>query len=166
MDELVTALASSWDAIRARHEEVPPVILAVGSHPRKAKLPCMGGFVTARWSPGHAGEPPALQALREQFDDAIARGDLVRALGASSEVLLIRAMLTLRRRDAVPGRGVHHRPWPVRSSADVLGILLPEAAHAIADRRGIKDTSRQGRYHNARFRTLADEVGLEVRGHH
>jgi hypothetical protein len=40
-----------------------------------------------------------------------------------------------------------------------------EGAHAIADRRGIKDTSRQGRYHNARFRALAEEVGLEVRGH-
>jgi hypothetical protein len=40
-----------------------------------------------------------------------------------------------------------------------------EAAHAIADCRGIKDTSRQGRYHNARFRALAEEVGLEVRGH-
>jgi len=40
---------------------------------------------------------------------------------------------------------------------------LHEAAHAIADRRGIKTTSRQGRYHNARFKVLAEEVGLEVR---
>lgn len=40
-----------------------------------------------------------------------------------------------------------------------------EAAHAIAERRGIRDTSRQGRYHNARFKALAEEVGLEVRGH-
>src|SRR5437016_11286201 len=36
-----------------------------------------------------------------------------------------------------------------------------EAAHTIASRRGIKDTSRQGRYHNRRFRMLAEEVGLE-----
>ncbi len=92
LDDLLTALTRSWDAIRARHEEVPPVVLVVGSHRREAKLPCLGGFVTARWSPAHAGEPPELQALREEFDDAIARGDLVAALAASSEMLLRRAM--------------------------------------------------------------------------
>jgi len=37
-----------------------------------------------------------------------------------------------------------------------------EAAHALADRRGIKDTSRQGRYHNRRFKRLAEELGLHV----
>ena len=34
-------------------------------------------------------------------------------------------------------------------AADVFGVLLHEAAHAIAAARDIKDTSRQGRYHNA-----------------
>jgi len=38
-----------------------------------------------------------------------------------------------------------------RGPAEVLGTLLHEAAHALADVRGIKDTSRQGRWHNARF---------------
>jgi hypothetical protein len=37
----------------------------------------------------------------------------------------------------------------------VLGTLLHEAAHALADQRAIKDNSRQGRYHNARYRQLA-----------
>ena len=37
-----------------------------------------------------------------------------------------------------------------------------EAAHAIAFQRGIKDTSRQGRYHNSRFKEVAEEVGLDV----
>ena len=49
-----------------------------------------------------------------------------------------------------------------RGPADVLGTLLHEAAHALADARGIKDTSRQGRWHNARFKTLATELGIEV----
>jgi hypothetical protein len=35
-------------------------------------------------------------------------------------------------------------------------------AHALAYQRGIKDNSRQGRYHNARYRQLAEELGLEV----
>jgi curved DNA-binding protein CbpA len=49
-----------------------------------------------------------------------------------------------------------------RAASDVLGTLLHEAAHALAHARGIKDTSRQGRYHNKHFKTLAEELGLIV----
>ena len=49
-----------------------------------------------------------------------------------------------------------------RGPAEVLGTLLHEAAHATAHVRGIKDTSRQGRWHNARFKALAEELGIEV----
>ena len=49
-----------------------------------------------------------------------------------------------------------------RGARDVLGTLLHEAAHGLADARGVKDTSRQGRYHNLKYARLAGEVGLEV----
>jgi hypothetical protein len=49
-----------------------------------------------------------------------------------------------------------------RGAADVLGTLLHEAAHALAEARGIKDTSREGRYHNRRYKALAEELGLHV----
>jgi hypothetical protein len=49
-----------------------------------------------------------------------------------------------------------------RGPVGVLGTLLHEAAHALADVRQIKDTSRQGRWHNARFKALAEELGIEV----
>src|SRR4051794_31357657 len=49
-----------------------------------------------------------------------------------------------------------------RGPVDVLGTLLHEATHALAFVRGIKDTSRQGRYHNRRFATLAAELGLHI----
>jgi len=49
-----------------------------------------------------------------------------------------------------------------RDARSVLGTLLHEAAHALADARGIQDTSRQGRYHNKRFKTLAEELGITV----
>ena len=49
-----------------------------------------------------------------------------------------------------------------RSAREVLATLLHEAAHALADARGIKDTSRQGRYHNKHFKNCAEEVGLTV----
>jgi hypothetical protein len=56
----------------------------------------------------------------------------------------------------VGGEGLH------RGSLEVLGTLLHEAAHGLAQTRGIQDTSRQGRYHNRRYATLAGELGLEV----
>jgi hypothetical protein len=49
-----------------------------------------------------------------------------------------------------------------RGPLEVLGTLLHEAAHGLAQARGIQDTSRQGRYHNRRYATLAHELGLEV----
>ena len=58
----------------------------------------------------------------------------------------------------VSGEGLHRGP------IDVLGTLLHEAAHGLAHARKIGDTSRQGRYHNRRYATLAQELGLDV-GH-
>jgi hypothetical protein len=49
-----------------------------------------------------------------------------------------------------------------RGPVDVLGTLLHEAAHVLADARRIKDTSRQGRYHNRRYAALAQELLLDV----
>jgi|ADGO01.1.fsa_nt_gi SprT-like family. len=48
-----------------------------------------------------------------------------------------------------------------RGAAHTLETVLHEAAHVLAQVRGIKDTSRQGRWHNQRFRALAEELGLE-----
>jgi hypothetical protein len=49
-----------------------------------------------------------------------------------------------------------------RGSRELLGTLLHEAAHGVAATRGIADTSRQGRFHNTRYRELAGELGLDV----
>lgn len=49
-----------------------------------------------------------------------------------------------------------------RGAAPVLATLLHEAAHGVAHMRGIKDTSRQGRYHNTRFKLLGEELGLAI----
>lgn len=42
--------------------------------------------------------------------------------------------------------------------------ILHEAAHALALARGIRDTSRAGRYHNSRFLAMAEEIGMEHTG--
>jgi hypothetical protein len=39
--------------------------------------------------------------------------------------------------------------------------LLHEAVHGLAAARGVRDTSRAGRYHNRRFLTIAEELGLD-----
>jgi hypothetical protein len=49
-----------------------------------------------------------------------------------------------------------------RGPTEVLGTLLHEAAHGLAQARGVQDTSRGGRYHNRRYATLARELGLDV----
>lgn len=49
-----------------------------------------------------------------------------------------------------------------RGPGSVFATLLHEAAHALAFARGIRDTSRGGRYHNRRFMAVATEFGLQV----
>ncbi|WP_329005699.1 hypothetical protein OHA18_20165 [Kribbella sp. NBC_00709] len=49
-----------------------------------------------------------------------------------------------------------------RPVEEVFTTLLHEAAHALANVREIKDTSRQGRWHNQKFAALASELGLDT----
>jgi hypothetical protein len=48
-----------------------------------------------------------------------------------------------------------------KGPAQVLQTTIHEAAHTLSKARGIKDTSRQGRWHNAAFKKAAEELGLE-----
>ena len=45
---------------------------------------------------------------------------------------------------------------------EVFEVLLHEAAHGLNAVRGVQDTSSRGRYHNARFKATAEQVGLRV----
>jgi len=47
-----------------------------------------------------------------------------------------------------------------RHAPEVFTTLLHEAVHGLADTRGVKDTSRQGRWHNKHFARLAAELGM------
>ncbi|MBF6329795.1 hypothetical protein [Nocardia transvalensis] len=112
---LVAALESTWAAIRARHPDVPEVVLAIASGSTPAGLN-LGHFAPHRWVRGD-------YELHELF---------------------------------VGGEGLNRGP------VEVLCTLLHEAAHGMAVTRGMKDTSRQGRWHNRRYRDLAVELGLTV----
>jgi hypothetical protein len=49
-----------------------------------------------------------------------------------------------------------------RGPKEVLATMLHEAAHGVAYVRKVQDTSRQGRYHNDRYRQIATEMGIHV----
>jgi hypothetical protein len=113
--ELVSALETAWAAIRANHQEVPAVVIIVGSG-TATKHAKYGHFAPVRWQHGE-------QRL--------------------AEVL-------------ISGEGLK------RPVEEVFTTLLHEAAHALADVRDIKDTSRQGRWHNQKFAELVSELGLDA----
>ncbi len=48
-----------------------------------------------------------------------------------------------------------------KGARQVLQTMLHEATHCLARVRDVKDTSRQGRWHNATFLDLAQQMGLE-----
>lgn len=112
---LVAAIEDAWAAIRAHHEDVPEVVVTIGSG-SEAKGMKLGHFAAQRWVRGE-------DELHELF---------------------------------VGGEGL------AAGAASVLATLLHEAAHAAAQARGIKDTSRQGRYHNQRFKSIAESFGLTI----
>ncbi|MTJ60841.1 hypothetical protein GL305_34935 [Nocardia seriolae] len=116
---LVTALESTWAAIRSQHPDVPNVVLTVGAGSTGGSELTLGHFAPNRWVRGE-------YELHELF---------------------------------VGGEGLQ------RGAVDVLGTLLHEAAHGVAVTRGIKDTSRQGRWHNERYRALGEELGLTLAHH-
>ena len=115
---VVAVLEDIWAMIRARHGQVPPVVIIIASGTER-KHAVWGHHAPGRWHVNH-----------EQ----------------RAEIM-------------ISGEGLRREP------ADVLGVLLHEAAHALADVRGIKDTSRQGRYHNTKYKALAEELGLAVQSH-
>lgn len=139
---MVAALEGAWAAIRARHPEIPAVVMVLGA----GSIGGPGGlrpghFAAMRWA-----DPDQQPTEREggDPDDEPGQDEAPdRAPVRLPEVF-------------VGGEGL------ARGPADVLGTLLHEAAHALAHVRGIKDTSRQGRWHNARFKGLAEELGIEV----
>jgi hypothetical protein len=49
-----------------------------------------------------------------------------------------------------------------RGAEAVMATLLHEASHAWAEANEIKDTSRQGRYHNDKFRMIGETFGLKL----
>lgn len=49
-----------------------------------------------------------------------------------------------------------------RGAAPTFGTLIHELAHATAHVTGVRDTSNNGRYHNKRFKDIAEKMGITL----
>jgi hypothetical protein len=161
--ELVAALDRAWHDIRGRHEEVPPVVLLVGPSPspQRARRRTLGYFRPAGWSVPQSDGLGRLQEAESAFADADEKADRNSELAARVDAILLNLAQLYREMSNTRGELFMATELVARGATDMFAVLLHEAAHTIASRRGIKDTSRQGCYHNGRFRMIAADVGLE-----
>jgi hypothetical protein len=159
--QVVAALDRAWQAIRVRHEDLPPVVLLLGPSPTRpgAKRRTRGHFLSFAWSlrdlpprafsNPHAQQPGDTGGENAGPDEHPTPETILRdAVRLRNELFSVRPEVFIATELLADG------------AAGVFGVLLHEAAHAIAATRAIKDTSRQGRYHNGRFKLIAEEVGL------
>ena len=166
-DGLLDALAGSWQAVASHHQELPAVIIGIGRGSRRgAQRRTLGHFAQAAWSPvADGGAPEELRASSAALEQAIAVGDLDtlrRLLARSAELVIAEARALSRDAGRIVGEVLLTPEGLAGSPVEILALVLHEAAHSVANARGVRDTSRQGRYHNARFRAIAEELGLEV----
>ena len=123
----IVALHRTWNAIRARHGEVPPVVLAIGTaSPRRVtRLVRLGHFARWRWFAAHDSDPDPLRRARATLRDAIDNDDLSAALGAHADILLLTAVQLSREARTSVGEVLVTREGLDRGAAEVLATLLP-----------------------------------------
>jgi hypothetical protein len=101
----------------------------------------------------HHAEIPEVVVLIGSGSD---RGGVLRKLGHFAARRWRLAAGGERSEILIAGEGLDRGPEVV------FATLLHEAAHALAFVRGVRDTSKSGRYHNRRFAAVATELGLQV----
>ena len=118
---LVAALGGAWAAIRARHHDVPAVMLVFGTGANHRAARCkLGHFAPALWLPVHEGEPAEPQAEPNAVDD-----DLMAQLAASAQRMVRHAMLLSWEAAASLSEVLITADGLAGSAADVIGILVP-----------------------------------------
>jgi hypothetical protein len=137
---LIAALEHTWATIRQQRPELPEVVFITGTGLRHANTVSVdakwGHFGAERWVQGRPQPttPPATEAGQDA--GLHVPPDRKPELFVAGESF---------------AEGATH----------TLTTILHEAVHALASVRGVKDTSRQGKYHNRRFVGLAAELDLE-----
>jgi hypothetical protein len=137
---LITALEATWATIRTRNPDLPEVVFITGTGLRHVSAASVdakwGHFGAQRWVAGHP------QPIATPTTEADQDGKLQLQADRKPELFVAGECFA---------EGAEH----------TLTTILHEAAHALAHARQVKDTSRQGKYHNRRYLELAAELGLE-----
>lgn len=131
---MVATLERAWTDIQHHNPDVPNAVIVVASG-TEGKQPKAGHYSRLRWKDVeivHKGRTSRSRKTAKKKK---------KAPEPMAEIL-------------IGGEGL------ANGSGDVMDTLLHEAAHAMAAVRGIDECSRQGRYHNTKFRDLATELGL------
>jgi hypothetical protein len=130
---LIAALEQTWADIRRRTPELPEVVVVTGTG-----LSSGAFHIDAKW--GHFGA-----------DHWVEGHPTEQGQGAALDLSAARPKPELFVSGECLAEGPHQ----------TLQTMLHEAVHALAYVRGVKDTSRGGKYHNKReFVALAGELGL------
>lgn len=136
---IVAALEAAWATVQERVADLPEVVFITGTGlmGRGAKWGHYRGH-------GWATRSTCPEGCAETHEDEEA---LVRfhSNGRKPEVFIAGERLAT-------------------GAANTLQTLLHEGAHALAAARGEQDTSKEGRYHNKSFLTIAEELGLRFEG--
>jgi hypothetical protein len=130
---LIAALEQTWADIRRRTPQLPEVVVVTGTGLSSGAV-----HVDAKW--GHFGA-----------DHWVEGHPTEEGQGAALDLSATRRKPEL----FVAGECLAEGP------RQTLQTMLHEAVHALAHVRGVRDTSRGGKYHNKReFVALAGELGL------
>jgi len=137
---LIAALEHTWATIRQQRPELPEVVFITGTGLRHATATSVdakwGHFGAEHWVAGRPQPPSPPATETGQGAGLHVQPDRKPELFVAGECF---------------AEGATH----------TLTTILHEATHALAHVRGVKDTSRQGKYHNRRFLQLAAELNLE-----
>jgi hypothetical protein len=130
---LIAALEQTWADIRRRTPQLPEVVVVTGTG-----LSSTAMHIDAKW--GHFGADHWVEGRPTEERQ-----------GAALDLSAARRKPELFVAGECLAEGPHQ----------TLQTMLHEAVHALAHVRGVKDTSRGGKYHNKReFVALAGELGL------
>jgi hypothetical protein len=161
---VVAALDRAWQAIRVRHKDVPPVVLLPGPGPTRpgAKRRTRGHFLSFAWS---LRDLPTRASLPDGRQAADPGGEGVGPDGHATPEAILRELYDFATSPSASGRRCSLPPSCSQTGQRTSSAYcFHETAHAIAAARGTKETSRQGRYHNGRFKLIAEEVGSLAEG--
>lgn len=138
---MLAAVNGAILAVKQRHEGIPDVVVVLGaSAPKKHGHFHANTWVT-RFTTTTEGTVPEDSPIKEFAGK--------KAVAVSTEDVRVHELF-------LSGESLS------RGAVPTLGTIIHELAHAYAKANDIQDTSNRGRYHNKRFKEVAERMGITL----